>query len=181
MPRHRETRIVPYSPEQMRNLVLDVEKYPEFLPWVTGLRVLNRKGPETTCEVSVGFKLLRERYSCVVDASDPDAVSVRYINGPMKYLNNVWKFSPGPGGRGCKIDFAIDFEFKNFLLQKTIGVVFGEAVALMVRSFDRRAERLYGRPPPAPPAKPDQDDPSDPPSDPETSINGTAPAAPGRQ
>jgi coenzyme Q-binding protein COQ10 len=70
-------------------------------------------------------------------------VRVRYENGPFRYLNNTWKFHPTE--TGTEVDFFVDFEFRSSLLQAVIGVVFNEAVRLMVRSFERRAMALYGR------------------------------------
>ena len=68
---------------------------------------------------------------------------MRYLNGPFRYLNNHWRFTPHP--QGTEVDFFVDFEFRSRLLQAVIGTVFNEAVRLMVRAFERRAMHLYGR------------------------------------
>lgn len=143
MPTHAEKRVLRYTPEQLFDLVADVRRYPEFLPWCVGARIVSQSETELVADLTIGFKLFRETFRSRVQLERPHEVRVRYENGPFRYLNNTWKFNPVQGG--TEVDFFVDFEFRSALLQAVIGVVFNEAVRLMVRSFERRAMTLYGR------------------------------------
>lgn len=144
MPRHQETKVLPYSPEQMFDLVADVKRYPEFLPWVTGARIREQTDTLVVADLLVGFKMIRERYTSRVTLERPDRIDVAYTEGPFRHLENHWKFAPHPDG--CEIEFFLDFEFKSRLLQKVIGALFNEAVRKMVSAFESRARKLYGEP-----------------------------------
>ena len=149
MPTHAEKKVLRYSPEQMFDLVADVRRYPEFLPWCVGARILSHTEGELLADLTIGFKMFRETFRSRVTLERPGHIHVTYENGPFRYLNNHWRFHPMPlpgGGTGCEVDFFVDFEFRSRLLQAVIGTVFGEAVRLMVRAFERRAMALYGRP-----------------------------------
>lgn len=146
MPTHAEKRKLPYSAQQMYDLVADVKSYPEFLPWCAGARIRQTvKHPdrsEIDADLVISFKVFREKFgSRVVLHPDDHKIDVAYLDGPFKYLNNHWHFSDCDGG--CEVDFFVDFEFKSKLLQTVIGVVFGEAMQRIVRAFEARAEELY--------------------------------------
>ena len=143
MPTHAERKRLPYTPEQMFELVADVRRYPEFLPWCVAARVVSRGEGELIADLTIGFKMFRETFRSRVGLERPDHVHVQYLTGPFRYLNNHWRFAPVEGG--CEVQFFVDFEFKSRLLQAVIGTVFNEAVRLMVRAFERRAMALYGR------------------------------------
>ena len=143
MPGIRETRRLPYSAEQMFDLVADVGRYPEFLPWCVGARVISRDEGKLIADLTIGFKMFRETFRSRVTLERPDHIHVAYETGPFRYLNNHWRFRPVP--QGTEVDFFVDFEFRSRILQLAIGVVFNEAVRLMVRAFERRAMALYGR------------------------------------
>jgi len=145
MPTHAERRLIAYSPSQLFDLVADVGKYPQFLPWCTGARVRTRTATELVADLTIGFGPFRETFTSRVLLEAPDTIRVSYEKGPFRYLNNVWTFTPEP--RGCLVDFFVDFEFRSRLLQAAIGVVFNEAVRLMVSAFIRRARDIYGPPP----------------------------------
>jgi coenzyme Q-binding protein COQ10 len=144
MPKHRETKTLPYSPEQMFDLVADVERYPEFLPWVVGARVDHRRDTANVihADLLVGFKMIRERYTSKVELDRPRRIDVTYTRGPFRYLENHWQFEPA--SEGCRIQFYLDFEFRSRLLQRVMGSLFHEAVKKMVSAFEARARRLYG-------------------------------------
>lgn len=144
MPTHAEKRILPYRPEQMYDLVAGVEHYPVFLPWCIGARIRERNDNLLVADLIIGFKMFRERFTSRVTL-DPakQRIDVAYSEGPFKYLKNHWIFRPH--AQGCEIDFFVDFEFRNRLLQKTIELLFGEAVRRMVAAFETRAEALYGK------------------------------------
>ncbi len=144
MPTHAENKVVPYSPEQMFDLVADVGKYPTFLPWCAGARVKSRTETQLVADLTIGFGPFRESFTSRVQLDRPRQVQVKYENGPFRYLNNQWTFEPN--AKGCNVKFYVDFEFKSRVLQAAIGVVFNNAVRLMVNAFLKRARDVYGAP-----------------------------------
>jgi coenzyme Q-binding protein COQ10 len=143
MPTHAERRRLPYSPTQMFDLVADIEKYPEFLPWCVGSRVRERKGNTIVGDLLIGYRMVRERFTSKIVLDRPRRIDVSYSEGPFRYLTNHWVFEPEADG-GCTIDFYVDFEFRSRVLQKIIEVLFNEAVRRMVGAFETRARKLYG-------------------------------------
>lgn len=144
MPTHAEKRYLPYPPQQLFDLVADVERYPEFLPWCVASRIRKRDGDVFFADLIIGFKMIRERYTSKVVLDQPGMrIDVHYTEGPFHHLNNHWIFVPAEDG-GTTIDFFVDFEFRSKILQKVIGALFNEAVRLMVASFEKRARQLYG-------------------------------------
>ena len=147
MPTHAEKRLLHHTPEQLFALVADVDKYPEFLPWCVGTRVKEQAQEEGNevilADMVIGYKVFRETFSSKVICQKPDRIDVTYFNGPFKYLNNHWIFEAQENGE-CLIDFYVDFEFKSRLFQAAIGAVFNEAVKMMISSFEKRADALYG-------------------------------------
>ena len=142
MPRHAETRHLPYHPEQLFDLVADVGRYPEFLPWCTAARVRSRTETLLVADLVIGFKGISERFTSRVQLDRPGMrIDVDYEKGPFKHLDNHWKFHPEE--QGCLVDFHVDFEFRSLILEKLIGVVFTEAVHRMVSAFESRATVLY--------------------------------------
>ncbi|MEQ8604111.1 MAG: type II toxin-antitoxin system RatA family toxin [Marivibrio sp.] len=143
MPKHAEKKRLPYSAEQMFDLVADVGRYPEFLPWCRGARVRRREGELIVADLVIGFKGITERFTSRVELDrDNHIIDVSYEDGPFKYLENHWKFIPDD--EGCVVDFYVDFEFRSRFLQHMIGMVFTEAVRRMVNAFETRARDLYG-------------------------------------
>ena len=143
MPTHAEKRVLPYTQEQLFNLVAEVERYPEFLPWCLAARVKRREENLIVAELLIGFKMVRERFTSRITLDRPRRIDVSYEEGPFRYLNNHWIFTPLPNG--CtEIDFFVDFEFRSKMLQKIMGLLFNEAVRRMVQAFETRAAQLYG-------------------------------------
>ena len=142
MPRHKETRRLPYTPEQMFDLVTDVGRYAEFLPWVVAMRVRKDTPEETLADMIVGFKGLRESFSCRVHKDRPNSVTVSYIDGPMRHLTNEWHFVPLEEG-GCRVDFMVDFSFRNRMFEALAGQMFDKALRKMIAAFETRAGELY--------------------------------------
>jgi coenzyme Q-binding protein COQ10 len=142
MPTHAESKVVAYRPDQLFDLVADVGKYPHFLPWCVGARVRTQTEAELVADLTIGFGPFRESFTSRVALDRPHQVRVRYENGPFRYLKNQWTFTPDK--RGCRVDFFVDFEFRNRILQAAIGVVFNEAVRRMVNAFLKRARDVYG-------------------------------------
>jgi len=146
MPIHAEQRVLPFRPEQLFDLVADIERYPEFLPWCVAARIRRREGNTIHADLVIGFKMVRERFTSRVVLDRPNLrIDVSYAEGPFRYLNNHWIFEPMPDG-ACRIDFYVDFEFHSALLRRLIGMLFNEAVRRMVSAFETRARRLYGEP-----------------------------------
>ncbi|QHI95472.1 type II toxin-antitoxin system RatA family toxin [Aristophania vespae] len=144
MPTHAEQRLIPYTPEQLFDLVADVGKYPDFLPWCIKAVVKSKTETELVADLSVGFGPFRESYTSRVTLERPNKIYVRYESGPFKYLKNIWTFAPHPNG--CMVDFYVDFEFRSRLLRNAIGIVFNEGIRLMVKAFITRAREIYGPP-----------------------------------
>ena len=142
MPRHSETRRLPYSREQMFDLVADVASYTEFLPWVSQIRVRSNSEIEMVADMIVGFKGLRETFTSKVEKVRPERIHVDYLDGPLKYLRNDWVFRSE--GTGCAVDFSVDFAFKNRVFEMLAGQVFGAALRKMIGAFEDRAAVLYG-------------------------------------
>ncbi len=144
MPTHAEQKVLPFTQQQLYDLVSAVETYPDFLPWCVGARIKEKTETRILADLVIGYKMFRERFtsSVTLDPAGP-RIDVEYMDGPFKYLNNHWIFKPHP--EGCEIDFYVDFEFKSTILQKTIGLLFNEAVHRMIAAFEQRAHDLYDK------------------------------------
>lgn len=147
MPRHSETRRLPYTAQQMYDLVADVASYPQFLPWCAAARIRSRedRGDHEVVEADlvISFKVFREKFgSRVVLRRSDMSIDTEYLDGPFRYMKSNWKFDDAEGG--CDVHFHVDFEFRNAVLQGIIGVVFNEAMHRIVRAFEDRAKALYG-------------------------------------
>jgi coenzyme Q-binding protein COQ10 len=134
---------MPYSAEQMFDLVADVARYAEFLPWVAATRVRSDDGREMIADMLVGFKSLREKFTSKVDKVRPDEIRVHYLDGPMRDLDNVWQFRALDDG-SCEVDFSVRFSFRNPLFEKLAGQYVDKAFRKMVAAFELRAAALYG-------------------------------------
>ena len=152
MTSHSETRVLPYSAQQMYDLVADVARYPEFLPWTAAARIrsVEDRGDHTEmlADLVISFKLFQESFASRVRLY-PEArrIETAYIQGPFKNMDSVWQFRDVPGG--VEVSFRTDFEFRNRLLQHAAGVFFHQAMTQIVRAFERRAQVLYGARPTA--------------------------------
>ena len=155
MTRHSEQRLLPYSAAEIYDLVADVARYPEFLPWTAAARITRRSplagGPEGSevmeADLVISFKLFRERFASRVTLLPKVRIETDYLNGPFRHLKSHWSFADLPSAgksAGCQVGFEVDFEFRNIILQGIIGVVFNEAMQRVVRAFEKRAVELYG-------------------------------------
>ncbi len=134
---------MPYSADQMFALVSDIAHYPDFLPWVVALRIRSDSEHEAVADMIVGFKGLRESFSCRVHKQRPDSVTVSYIDGPMRHLTNEWHFTATDDG-GCRVDFMVDFSFRSRMFEALAGQMFDKALRKMIAAFEARADELYG-------------------------------------
>jgi coenzyme Q-binding protein COQ10 len=147
MPQHQESRILPYTADQMYAVVADVEHYPDFLPWCSALIVESREkdpaGETVTAKMIVSYRGLNESYVSKVRLEPQRyAIDARHIEGPFKKLDTRWRFDPLP--RGCQVQFLIEFAFKNPLLSAVANVAFGYVASRMAEAFIARAHALYG-------------------------------------
>jgi coenzyme Q-binding protein COQ10 len=145
---HRVTRVLPYEPQQLAALVADVAAYPDFVKWVSAMRVWNAReeGAGVTlvdAEAQVGFSFLKERFSTWVrhDRNLP-RVEVGLIRGPFRHLKNRWDFHEDP--KGTRLEFMIDFAFKSPILNAMLQANFDLAVGKLIASFEAEAARRYG-------------------------------------
>lgn len=143
MPGVREVRRLPWTAEQMYDLVADVGRYHEFLPWVVGARIRSDSEEEMVADLLVGFRSLREKFTSKVLKQRPGRIEVIYLDGPMRDLDNVWRFTDLPEG-GCEVDFLVEFSFRNAMFELMAGQYFDHAFRRMVTAFEERAEKLYG-------------------------------------
>jgi coenzyme Q-binding protein COQ10 len=143
MPRHTETKHLPYSPVQLFDLVADVARYDEFLPWVVAVRVRSSSATETVADLVVGFNAFKERFTSRVMKERPSKICVDYVEGPLKYLHNEWRFEPAPDG-GTNLNFSVDFAFRSRIFEALAGQMFDRALRRMTRAFEERAAALYG-------------------------------------
>ncbi|HWJ59263.1 MAG TPA: type II toxin-antitoxin system RatA family toxin [Sphingomicrobium sp.] len=143
MPRHSETRHLPYSPEQLFELVADVGRYDEFLPWVVAVRVRSSSETEAVADLVVGFNAFKERFTSKVMKDRPRHICVDYVEGPLKFLHNEWRFDPAADG-GTKVHFSVDFAFKSRIFESLAGSMFDRALRRMTQAFEQRAAALYG-------------------------------------
>lgn len=142
MSRHEESRVLPYSVPAVFDVVADVERYPEFLPWCLASRVYDCGEDSFTADLVIGYKVLRESYTSRVHLVPNQSVRIEYLSGPFKHLENTWSFCATPEG-GCRVDFCIDFEFRSRLLQHLASGLFTEIVHAMVQAFENRiAQRV---------------------------------------
>jgi len=142
VPRHTETRVLPYTPEQLFDLVADVGRYQEFLPWVAATRVRENSATEMVADLVVGFGAFKETFTSKVHKARPAEIEIDYVEGPLKYLHNSWKFHPVPGG--TEVDFCVDFAFRNRIFEAIAGQMFDRALRRMIGAFEERADALYG-------------------------------------
>jgi coenzyme Q-binding protein COQ10 len=142
MPRHSEKRFLPYTPEQLFDLVADVGRYQEFLPWVAATRVRSSSETEMVADLVVGFKALKETFTSKAIKRRPAQIEIDYLEGPLKYLHNSWKFRAVPGG--TEVDFCVDFAFRSRIFETLAGQMFDRALRRMIGAFEERAAALYG-------------------------------------
>ncbi|WP_375262928.1 type II toxin-antitoxin system RatA family toxin [Palleronia sp.] len=148
MPKHHETRKLPYSAQQMYDLVGDVETYPKFIPWISAARLTSRRETDTgevlEADLVISFKVFRERFgSRVTKDHDDMRIDTEYLKGPFRHMNATWRFRDAEGG-GCEVFFDVDFEFKSRILGSAAQMFFNDAMQRIVRAFEREAANRYG-------------------------------------
>jgi len=127
----------------MFDLVADVARYPEFLPWVIATRVRSDGESEMVADMLVGFSALREKFTSRVEKRRPEEIRVHYVDGPLRDLDNRWLFRPASED-ACEIEFSVEFTFRNALFQKMASQYLDKAFRKMVAAFETRAAQIYG-------------------------------------
>ena len=150
MPQFETIKHVRHPPDEMFALVADVEKYPEFLPLCEALTVRSRKERDgrtvLVADMTVGYKAIRETFTSQVHLKpDENAIDVKYLDGPFRYLSNIWRFDAADDG-GADIHFFIDYEFKSRILGAMMGAMFDRAFRMFTNAFEKRADVIYGPP-----------------------------------
>lgn len=145
MPSHSEKQIMPYTPQQLFDMVIDIERYPDFIPWCRSARITERDGDSFLGELVISFHHMSESYVSRVTSHRPDAIDVMMVKGPFEYLVNRWRFTPV--GQGTEVEFFLDFKFRSRILEKLMGGLFSKATLKMVSAFKQRAGELYGTAP----------------------------------
>ena len=143
MPVINQQRHLAWSAQEMYDLVADVKRYPEFLPWVVATRIKSDSETEMVADMMVGFSALREKFTSRVHKDRPHRIAVEYLDGPLKRLSNTWVFTDAEDG-GCVIDFNVDFTFRSAIFEALAGQYLDRAFRKMVAAFETRAEKLYG-------------------------------------
>ena len=138
------TALVPYTPEQMFALVADIERYPQFVPWVTAAKVLQQDERGVIGQLEMERAGVRERFTTRNVLEPPARMSLVLVDGPFRLLDGLWTFDK-VGDKGTKISLAIRFEFKNPLTAMLLSRAFEKSCADMVDAFVLRARDVYGR------------------------------------
>ncbi|MGB3415514.1 MAG: type II toxin-antitoxin system RatA family toxin [Mesorhizobium sp.] len=147
MPKFEATRRVAHAPDEMFALVADIEKYPQFLPLCEQLTIRSRRERDgrtmLVADMTIGYKAIRETFTTQVLLNPAEnLIDVKYIDGPFKYLTNVWRFDPAESG--CEVHFFIDYEFKSRILGAVMGTMFDRAFRMFSEAFEKRADAVYG-------------------------------------
>ena len=149
MPQFTTTRRVRHSAANMFDLVADIERYPEFVPLCSSLKVRRRiEEPEGVeiliADMSVSYKVIHERFVSRVTLDRPSLqILVEYLEGPFSHLENRWTFHP-KGERTCEIEFFISYDFRSRMLGILMGSMFDLAFRRFAAAFEQRADRIYG-------------------------------------
>lgn len=138
-----KSALVPYSAEQMYTLVADIPTYPEFLPWCSGSKEINRQENEVEASLDIAHSGVHKSFTTRNRLDKNRSIEMHLVEGPFKYLNGVWRFEP-LGDAGSKVGLDLEFEFSNKLLGMTFGPLFSKIASSLVDAFIQRAQKVYG-------------------------------------
>lgn len=144
MPKVHKSVLIWYSPQEMYDLVTDVEAYPQFLPWCGGATVEAEDGDTVRATVVIDFKGIRQSFTTRNTNLPGREVQMQLVEGPFSDLQGRWVFNPLADGKACKVEFLLDYRFSNFLVEKVIGPVFNHIASSFVDAFVHRAKTVYG-------------------------------------
>jgi ribosome-associated toxin RatA of RatAB toxin-antitoxin module len=135
--------LVPFTPEQMYELVDQAERYPEFLPWCGKTHVEFRDEKTTRATLQISYRGVKQSFSTHNANDRPSLIDIRLVRGPFRRLHGTWRFTP-LGDAACRIDFRLEYEFAGKVLERIVGPVFNHIANTLVDAFIHRAEQLYG-------------------------------------
>ena len=142
MPKFKDRKLLPYTSKQLYSIVIEVEKYPDFLPWCMGSKVIHKRDSNNfDAKLKVGYKAIDEEYISRVSGDYLKKISSNAISGPFKFLESTWKFTKVDDF--CEVEFSVRYEFKSFILGKLMGALFKKASEKMFQAFQDRAKNLY--------------------------------------
>ena len=136
-----ETREIACSAATMFDIVMDIEAYPSFLPWVAGATILTRQAGELSAELIADLAGSRHSFQTIDRFVTNKLIEVRLLEGPFRFLESIWTFEPISDER-CKVHFSIEFEFRSMMLDMVASPIFATACKSMVQSFEKRAMEL---------------------------------------
>lgn len=143
MPQVRRSALLPYSATQVFDLVRDIERYPEFLPWCSAAQIVSDQAEEVIAELTIMKGRISERFTTRNVLAYPDSIELELVHGPFKRLAGIWRFT-ALAALGSKVELELDFEMSRSLIQKTLGIIFAHAAGTMVDAFCARARAVYG-------------------------------------
>lgn len=135
--------IVPYSCEQMFNLVNDIERYPEFLDWCSCAEIIEYTANEIVAELTISYSGIDKSFTTRNSLMSSNKIMMNLVEGPFKHLTGSWDFI-AINNQGCKVEFKLDFEFSNYFVSLMFGKVFQEIAEKIVNNFSKRAQDVYG-------------------------------------
>lgn len=143
MPRIQRSALVPYSAEEMYQLVADIPSYGDFLPWCGGARILQQDENQVTAEVDICYKSVNKSFTTINQLEYAKQITMALKEGPFSKLQGTWRFSK-LDEQASKIELDLEFDFSNRLAGAVIGPVFSLIANGMVDAFHKRATQLYG-------------------------------------
>jgi ribosome-associated toxin RatA of RatAB toxin-antitoxin module len=135
--------LLPYSANQMFDLVERVEDYPQFLPWCGGTEVHERRDGLVVATVRIDFKGLHQSFTTENRHERPNRITMRLVKGPFRRLDGEWQFTPLRED-ACKVTFALDYVFSGSIISRVLAPVFDHIADTFVDAFVRRAEAIHG-------------------------------------
>jgi ribosome-associated toxin RatA of RatAB toxin-antitoxin module len=140
----QRTTIVPYTPEQMFQLVNDIEKYPEFLPWCAGTKVHFRRENQVQATVDIAKGIVHRSFTTINHLTENKKIEMELVEGPFHCLSGYWQFNEHGSGF-TEIIFKVEYEFNNRLLDLGFAPIFKQVTQTMVSAFSSRANEVYAK------------------------------------
>lgn len=136
--------LVLYTPEQMYDLVNDVEAYPSFLPWCNGSKIISKSKNVIAASLDLAKCGICHTFSTRNKLIKDKSITIEMIDGPFQYLEGYWRFEPFIYGTGCQIQLHINFDFSNIIIKIALEPIFTQILGSLVNAFYKRAQDIYG-------------------------------------